>query len=227
MTIPVLEEIHIATKDYDAFAAEKVTQYLKAAIANKGKASCILPGGSSPIKMMQHLSESTLSWKDVTIMPSDERLVPLDHPSNNAGQIQRCLMQNQACNTQLIPLVSDPVQQQQGFSEQQASQFSWPSDVTVLGMGEDGHTASLFPTTPIVNHALCQLAEAPVAPHQRVSLTQQALLQSKQVVLLVTSEKKRHVYEAARKAPDPQQWPISFLWNQDTTSVAVWIQGDH
>jgi|JI10StandDraft_1071094.scaffolds.fasta_scaffold14957_13 6-phosphogluconolactonase len=167
-----------------------ITVRLQQAIDQNGQARLILPGGSSPQLLMKRLAQSDLDWSNVTIMPGDERCVPFDDPASNAGQIA-ALFSGAKVQPQLVRLWPD---------HPDDAVLSQISDVTVLGMGLDAHFASLFPGMGL-EEGLIMKTRAPVAPHDRISLTTKKLLQTRSLVLLVNGSEK---HEVARRILDGQ-----------------------
>ena len=197
----------------DALAAA-LEKDLAAGIKCNGKASLVVSGGSSPVCMFQALRTKALSWQDVCVIPSDERDVPLDHPDRNEAMIRRELLAEEATAAQLVSLIP-PGDIPDRF------------DAVVLGMGDDGHTASLFPGSPDLPEALCsehKLArmEVPQLGVFRISLTPGALLSSEKIYLLFFGSEKRHVFEQALRENDPMIFPVSIVLGQTRVPVAVY-----
>lgn len=159
-----------------------IVSKLQQAIEQSGYARLILPGGSSPQLLMKSLAQADLDWSKVTIMPGDERCVPFDEPASNAGQIAN-LFSAAKVQPQLIRLWPD---------QPDDAVLGQMSDVTVLGMGLDAHFASLFPGMG-PEEGVIMKTRAPVAPHDRISLTTKALLQAKLLVLLVNGPEKHEI----------------------------------
>ncbi|MFM6985668.1 MAG: 6-phosphogluconolactonase [Hydrogenophaga sp.] len=222
-----------------AAIAAHVADALRAAIAARGQASLAVSGGKSPIPLFEALREQDLDWSRVRIVLVDERIVPLDHEASNTALVARHLLQGKAAAARLVPffrelatvfnaevldaLVSD--------ATERIADLPWPLDVAVLGMGEDAHTASLFPGAPGYARAIAtdqRLAwvipeQAPIpAPHARLSFTLHALLQARELLLSISGETKLAVYRRAAQKADPAL-PISLVLNQTQTPVHVWI----
>lgn len=219
--------------------AAHVADALRAAISERGQASLAVSGGKSPIPMFEALREQDLDWSKVSIVLVDERVVPRDHDASNTALVARHLLQGQAAAARFLlffrelapvfnaevldALVSD--------ATGRIADLPWPLDVVVLGMGEDAHTASLFPGAPGYARAIAtdeKLAwvvpeQAPIpAPHARLSLTLHALLAARELLLSISGETKLAVYRRAAQKADPAL-PISLVLNQTQTPVNVFI----
>jgi len=222
-----------------AAIAAHVADALRAAIAARGQASLAVSGGKSPIPMFEALREQDLDWSRVSIVLVDERIVPRDHEASNTALVARHLLQGKAAAarfwlffrelaTVLNAEVLDALVQD---ATERIADLPWPLDVAVLGMGEDAHTASLFPGAPGYARAIAtdeRLAwvvpeQAPIpAPHARLSFTLHALLEARELLLSISGETKLAVYRRAAQKADPAL-PISLVLNQTQTPVHVWI----
>ena len=221
--------------------AAYISQALRTAIAERGRASLAVSGGQSPIPMFKVLSAQDLDWSRVHIVLVDERIVAHNHDASNTALVTRHLLQNQATAAHFVPFFREPtpVVNADALSAlvqdatDRIADLPWPLDIAVLGMGEDGHTASLFPNAPGYAHAITtgkRLAwvvpeQAPIpAPHARLSLTLHALLQTRELLLCIGSAVKLAVYRSAaqRQKADPAL-PISLILHQTQTPVSVWI----
>jgi len=203
-----------------AAIAAHIAAALRAAIAARGRASLAVSGGKSPVPMFEALREQDLDWSKVTVVLVDERVVPRDHEASNTALVTRLLLQGPAAAAHFVPFFGElPAQFNaevldalvHGATERIAD-LPWPLDVAVLGMGEDAHTASLFPGKPALaeTEALAVGEDAfllvpdplpPEAPFPRVSLTLSRLVAARSLLLMITGEAKRAVLEAARTRP--------------------------
>ena len=181
-------------------------------------ASLVVSGGSTPGPCFAQLSTKPLDWSRVTVVPSDERWVPAGDPASNEGLIRNQLLRNKAGRAQLLPFYRDGVEagEAPGIIEQDLSAVPLPFSATLLGMGEDGHFASLFPDFAGLPEALdpdsaasCVMVQTAGSPHLRISLTLAALLDSKAIVLLMFGEAKRRVIEAADQGDS--SYPVEAL----------------
>ncbi|NWD53048.1 6-phosphogluconolactonase, partial [Pseudomonas gingeri] len=135
--------------------ANDVAQQLRTAIAARGVATLVVSGGRSPVAFFQSLAKQDLDWSKVVISLADERWVPVEHADSNAGLLKRYLLQGPVAKARFIGLYNAAANLDE--AAQQADQFlaELPDiDVLVLGMGDDGHTASLFPNSPNLQAAL-------------------------------------------------------------------------
>ncbi len=166
------------------------------------RVSLAVPGGTTPGPVFDVLSGVDLDWARVTVLPTDERWVDPDHPRSNARMIGERLLTGRAAAARFVPLTSDeptPEAALPGLVETVAPHL--PLTVCLLGMGADGHIASLFPGADQLEAALSPKAppvmalRAPRAPEPRVSLTAPVLTQALAVHLVVTGAEKRDVLE--------------------------------
>jgi 6-phosphogluconolactonase len=196
-----------------AALADALAARLAAAIHDRGRAALVVSGGSSPVAMFRALREKDLPWSSLTVVPSDERDVPENHPDRNDAMIQRELLAGPAEAARLVCLIP-PGDLPDGF------------DAVVLGMGADGHTASLFPGSPQLHQALAsdrplEMLEVPQLGVRRVSLTPMALLNSDAVYLLIFGDEKRRVYESALERGDVDLLPVRAVLRQRRVPLTV------
>ena len=222
-----------------AAMAAHIADALCAAIAARGQASLAVSGGKSPIPVFEALREQDLDWSKVTVVLVDERIVPRDHEASNTALVARHLLQGKAAAARFLPFFRELAPQPNAEvldalvedAETRIATLPWPLDVAVLGMGEDAHTASLFPGAPGYVRAIATDArlawvvpeQAPVpAPHARISFTLSALLASRELLLSIAGESKLVVYRQASLSRD-EALPISLFLHQDRTPLSVWI----
>jgi 6-phosphogluconolactonase len=186
--------------------ANEVATALRDGLRQRGRASLIVPGGRTPALFLDQLALQELRWSDIVVSPSDDRRVPIEHADSNEATIRRHLLRGAASSAHLISLVKPALQPQQELAVAERSWAAMPKpvDVTVLGMGEDGHTASLFPNAIGTGDALDVTKPQSVArispegaPHARISLTLRALLDTRSVIILIDGERKRDAIERA------------------------------
>ncbi len=212
--------------------ADSVSGALAAALAMRTHASLVVSGGRSPIGFFQCLRDAELAWSRVWITLADERWVPEDHPDSNAALVRQHLLQGAAAAARFVPLWNGAATPVAAIAERTAAlaQLPQPFDVVVLGMGEDGHTASLFPGAPGLaaaldpaGTALLAAIDPPAAPHPRLSLTLKALLGCRHIHLPLAGASKRAVYARALAQCDPLQLPISSVLCQSDVPVTVYL----
>lgn len=210
---PEFREFETRADASDALA-EALGIDLARAVQAHGEASLVVSGGTSPVAMFHALREKMLPWQNVSVIPSDERNVALEHPDRNEAMIRRELLVDQAAHARLLSLLP-PGDIPDRF------------DAVVLGMGDDGHTASLFPDSPDLRRALDSQAqleqlEVPRLGARRISLTPRALLSSQKIYLLFFGQEKRQVYETALQENDINRYPVSIVLGQGQVPVTVY-----
>lgn len=173
----------------DAAIAEELRERIARALSATGAPVAIsVPGGSTPFPILERLAAMDIDWSRVTIWPGDDRLVSEDHPASNTGRI-RALMEPAGAEVVTLTVM----EQVPHFT------FAW------LGMGADGHIASLFPNVdpraddPRRLRTLTPDPLPPEAPFDRISLTIPALLDSDELVFVIRGEEKQTVFQAAAR----------------------------
>ncbi|HGM5579597.1 TPA: 6-phosphogluconolactonase [Pseudomonas putida] len=218
LQLPTTAKVHSLTdaKRLAATLAKDVAERLRAAIASKGQACVVLSGGRSPVPFLEQLAGETLDWSKVTVSLADERWVPVEHPDSNAGLLARHLFKGAAAKARFMGLYqrADNLEAAALQADQVLADLP-PIDVLVLGMGDDGHTASLFPDSPNLAEGLdpkstrrCLPLLAPSVPHQRLSMTRALLSSAAFVALSVQGPGKLATLRAALAGDDLTQMPI-------------------
>lgn len=205
--------------------AERIAAELGEAL-EQGAASLALPGGDSPAPVMEALSRADLDWSRVTVMPGDERWVAPDHPRSNAGLIRRHLMQGPAAAATLLDFYTgSPTPESAEHTLTRLVRVHLPLTVLLLGMGEDGHVASLFPRSPRLALALSDEAECVMGMQspdreERMSLTLPALAGARHRHLLILGDDKRRMVEEA-EGRDSLDTPVAAILDGTTVHWAA------
>ncbi|MEM6457265.1 MAG: 6-phosphogluconolactonase, partial [Acidobacteriota bacterium] len=213
--------------------AAQIADDLRAAVDQRGHASLIVSGGSTPVPLFDALcAQGDVPWAQVWITLADERWVPADHEDSNAHLVHTHLLQGAAADARFVGLYLDGIATPEMAHVKVTEALTViprPFDVVVLGMGTDGHTASLFPETQALsagidrnNHATCLAVRPRDAPHPRLSLTASALLDSRRRVLHITGDEKWAVYRhACERGPD-RVLPIRAILRDDRPTEVWW-----
>lgn len=198
----------------DSALAERICDQLRSAINARGQATLVLSGGSTPKGLFAHLSSTPLAWEKVTILLADERWVAATHLDSNERLVRETLLTECAASANFLSLVEHyPASDINLVAVNAALAKLGQFDVVILGMGTDGHTASLFPCSAELNDGLTTDAAAlmitpTTAPHRRISLSKQRLRHSMMGSLHIVGEGKREALAAAHASGDMQQYPI-------------------
>lgn len=197
--------------------ASKIAEILRIAITEKGTATILLSGGSTPKNLYQKLSEIDLDWSKVHVGLVDERFVPQDSPFSNEKLIRENLIQNKATAAKMHPMVIHTAEYVENLklATEENRVFENP-DVIVLGMGDDGHTASLFPNDPSSEDAthsnnLLANTNAPNEPTQRITFCGPILKKGNHNFLMITGARKLEVLSESIERNYPIHHFIPFL----------------
>ncbi|RMQ44530.1 6-phosphogluconolactonase [Pseudomonas cichorii] len=201
--------------------AVNVAERLQAAIAANGTATLVVSGGRSPVAFFQSLAEQPVDWSRVVISLADERWVPVEHADSNAGLLQRHLLQGPVAEAKFIGLYTPAASlEEAALAADEILQQLPTIDVLILGMGDDGHTASLFPDSPNLAEALqpdgerrCLPMLAPSVPHQRLTLTRRLLASARHPILSVSGQAKLDTLRTALAGDDIAQLPVRAFLN--------------
>jgi 6-phosphogluconolactonase len=220
--------------------ADFVANGLRSGLQERGKALLVVSGGSTPVPFFEALAHCELDWARVVLTLADERWVPPDHADSNERLVLAHLLQGAAAKATFIPLFNGAGTPGQGQPdiEQALAGLPWPADVVVLGMGGDGHTASLFPHAPELPLALdgmsgyagitagprCLAVSAPALPNvpvPRITMSARALLDARCVVLHVTGAQKWALLQQAIQNGPVAPWPVRLALHQGRVPCEV------
>lgn len=220
------------SESLDLVLADKVSQILQQAILDRGKATLAVSGGSTPKGFFNVLSHKKIDWKNVIITLVDERWVDIASDDSNTRLVRDYLLQNKATEANFFHLKAEKVLCRETLINLNvmAKRMLMPLDVVILGMGEDGHTASLFPCSEQIAEALdthnenaLMVIDPKTAPYQRISFTFATLIQSRNIFLHLCGGTKQHVLNQALSADDVFAMPIrKFLQDRATTTQVYW-----
>ncbi|OQW78679.1 MAG: 6-phosphogluconolactonase [Proteobacteria bacterium ST_bin11] len=209
---------------------------LSEAISKHGMATLLVSGGSTPAPLYEALSKSDLNWKKIKVALVDERWVDNQHSASNEALIRRSLLINNAKNVEFIGMKTPDITAKQGQADTETRYGKLPQPFTlaIVGMGPDGHTASLFPHAEGLANALSEdnqqltaaitaiQSEVTGANTERLTLTRSALLKSERIVILFTGEDKLAVFNSAQKPGPLEDMPIRALLNQEDVPVELY-----
>ncbi|MBU2882179.1 6-phosphogluconolactonase [Psychrosphaera sp. B3R10] len=213
----------------DVFAPE-IAAKLQAGIDQDGRASLLVSGGSTPRPMFAKLSEIDIDWSKVDIALVDDRWVNTDDSASNEKMAYEALLINKAASAKFYGMKTEHEDAFAAVSTVTTNLASLkkPFDIVILGMGEDGHTASIFPCCEQLDEALTTqqmiMATQPTtAPHQRMTFTLSALLNSKQIYLHLVGESKETVLNEVIGINDIKKAPIKAFLNQSDVPMSVML----
>lgn len=211
---------------YDA-AASMLISALSAGVAKHGASGFAATGGTTPAPVYDRMAEMAAPWDRITVTLTDERFVPPSHPGSNESLVRRHLLVGQAAKAQFAPLYFDGADPEACAREAQAGvAAALPFGAVLLGVGTDGHFASLFPGSPILAEGLDPATERlvlaapaghPAPDIPRLSLTLAALTRTDLIVLLVTGAAKRQLLED----PVDPTLPVASILKQDRATVRI------
>lgn len=215
--------------DLNVDLALRVAGHLETDISLHGRATAVVSGGRTPIGFFQQLAKQDIAWDRVSITLADERWVDASHSDSNERLVRENLLIHRATDASFISLKNKAISAQEGQKElatrlKQVGKFS----AVVLGMGNDGHTASLFPgmtnlvTGLDMESGLDCLATSPdTAPHERITLTLPRLLRSTIMFLHLTGTSKLQMLEEVLEGRDIYEFPIRSVLQQKVTDLEI------
>ncbi|MFI8607910.1 6-phosphogluconolactonase [Pseudomonas sp. NPDC077649] len=207
---------HASAESLADALALRVADALRQAIDSRGSATLVVSGGRSPVAFFEALAQQPLDWRQVLVSLADERWVPVNHASSNEALVRRHLLRGAAAEAQFLGLYRVAGSLEQAAELADAAFAELPSiDVLVLGMGDDGHTASLFPDSPNLDLALrpdCPRRvlpmQAPSQPAQRLTLTLPLLAGARLPLLAIQGQAKLATLAEALAPGEVARLPI-------------------
>ena len=214
-----------------ATLAAAIAADLRAALTRRPAASLVVSGGRTPAAMFAALAAHALDWPRVSVTLADERWVASDDAASNERLLRASLLRDAAAGATIIGMKNAAATPEAGVAAAWAEigAMAQPFDVVVLGMGDDGHTASLFPGSAELAAGLdagappgCLAVHPTAAPHARLSLNLSALLRSRRICIQISGAQKWQVYEQARAAGPVEAMPIRAILRQRRVPVDVY-----
>ena len=196
-----------------------IIAHLNSSINEFGSASIVTCGGSSPINIFKQLSlRDDIDWSNVNLTLLDDRKVSIDHPDSNEKLLIDHFAKNSAQNINIVSLCNSP---------NKVLEIKRPFDLMLIGLGGDGHFASLFPE--LVDNKECFdvdanpeilfLGEMGDPKHERVSMNLSLILQSKKIILISSSDQKNKIIE---QAFTDKALPLYYLLNQNIAEIDIY-----
>ncbi|WP_416137739.1 6-phosphogluconolactonase [Halomonas sp. HK25] len=195
--------------------AEAVAEALRQDLARHERALLVVSGGSTPVPFFRALGACELPWARVQVTLADERWVAEDADASNARLVRAHLLRGPAAEATLVPLTTDDPTPEQGAETvaERIAGLAWPASAVVLGMGGDGHTASLFPDSreldlALTTDAITVAVRASSQPQPRITLSADRLHRARRHFLHITGGEKRDMLVRALAGDDVRELPI-------------------
>lgn len=197
--------------ELDEILADEIASKLQYKILESGEASLLVSGGKTPINFFLNLSKKEIDWSKVTIGLVDERYVPISHEASNEQLVRSNLLINNATKAIFKSMIYDELDEVQNLKKANEAYtlFMVRNPICVLGMGEDGHTASLFPndisSQEDLQHSVPRLIStiSPNQPSHRISCSKALLLQCAEIYIMMNGELKLNVLNQAIEMKNP------------------------
>lgn len=223
----VTEQIFDTLAEASRAGATHIADLLQQALAARQNASLAVSGGRTPQQLLALLGKTPLAWDHIGVTLADERWVPPDDPQSNEKLLRETLLQHHGANARFLPLYMPDKTPAQAAEILPAAlqRLPLPLDVVQLGMGDDGHFASLFPHSPALQETERLLVAVPPEGERlpRLSLSRKAIFSARRLVLLISGKQKLQTYLQALRPGDPHALPIRYVLHQELVPVDVFL----
>ncbi|KGQ20541.1 6-phosphogluconolactonase [Lysobacter dokdonensis DS-58] len=228
-----IEHDHADIEGLSRHLAQMLHAACRAAIDTRGRAVLALAGGRTPFPAYRALAAMRLDWSCVVVVPSDERCVPHDHPASNLTELRKAFSDARGITIESLTTDDGDPARSEAHARSRLATLPDTFDAIVLGMGQDAHTASLFPGAPQLRAAL-DLDNAldatridpdplpPEAPFPRITLTLSRLLRTRALHLAITGQAKRDVLQAARASGNILRHPVAAIGEGEAAVHVHW-----
>lgn len=227
-----VEHRHESAQALAVAVARELAADTRAALATRGQATLALAGGRTPMATYRQLAAEPLDWTKVTALPTDDRCVPHEHPACNLREIRIAMDAAHGLRLEALTSADGEPATSERHARALLHQHPLPFDAVVLGMGNDAHTASLFPGATNLALALdptslvdaCRIDPDPLppdAPFPRITLTAARLLRARRIHLLITGQDKHDALHRAQAGRDPLHHPIAALLHAPEAMVRI------
>lgn len=209
-----------------------IIEQLEEAISLRGSASLAVSGGKTPIRLFVTLNQKLIDWSKITITLVDDRWVDENHEASNARLVKTHLLQGCAKKAHFVSIKNDantPFDGEKNAEKLLRERVPLPIDVLILGMGDDGHTASLFPHTENLASGLDMHSgrlligvTPPNTPYDRISMTLPLILSCRHIYLHIVGENKKQVLKKALQNNDNDSMPIRAILQQNQKLIEIY-----
>lgn len=212
--------------------ADDIFNIIQQQLARQETVSIVFSGGSTPIPMLEKLNQYPIEWSRLVVTLADERVVDQQHPQSNEAMLLRHMPNIR--KSQFISLIDEDIliHNDIGQCNQRLKSIHKPYDLVILGMGSDGHTASIFPSNQdslqamdLENPYYCSIIHPnkEVEPALiRVTQTAKTLLQSNSIMLHITGSVKKKIIDKVMGNGDSDDYPIAAFLKQSLVSVQIY-----
>ena len=223
---------HSNAEEWRRALVKRLKKCVNIDIKERGHAVLCLAGGGTPLPLYEALAKEDIEWSKVTVLPGDDRIVPHDDDASNFKQLREIFADFEGITVLPITSPDGDVEASLTVALKTLSDLWQPFSAVVLGLGNDMHTASLFPgaealkdgidmTNPSDALVVVPNPLPPEAPYPRISLTAARLLRAQKLILAIKGDAKKEALQEALQIEDPMQAPVMVILDNGTAQVEI------